>query len=308
MEKSCQNRIFVGRIHSKVNEVSLKEHFQQFGAIESVEIKRHKKTGASKRYGFINCEDTKTYFKILSIKHSILGQPLNCNTAFRTTDTMHLGDSVLRKVFLRGITASVSDKDLFYYFKRFGKVIKAYGLRDACDQEPKGFGFVEFETQGQAKQCLQYSHTINGINLGAEIYVPGKQTESLIISNPLNLQSSESFFEQCAKSNPFLYKIIGQKISNMNICDLTQTQIGIIVFDNKLTNFKNKSNLFERIHLENAIDTNTGLNYSFNLSSYAQEEQKLNRINHLLEKQFSKQNSISLATSKRLDKIDNNHF
>lgn len=49
----------------KVNEETLLDHFSKFGKIEEVEIKRHKKSRVSKRYGFINCGDQRTFDKIL---------------------------------------------------------------------------------------------------------------------------------------------------------------------------------------------------------------------------------------------------
>ncbi len=49
--------IYVGNLNFKVNEDSLKEVFEEFGAVNSAKIITDKYSGRSKGFGFIEMED-----------------------------------------------------------------------------------------------------------------------------------------------------------------------------------------------------------------------------------------------------------
>lgn len=51
--------LYVGNLAYKVNEKMVKEHFSQFGAVNSVRLMKDKRTGKRKGYGFVEMEPSK---------------------------------------------------------------------------------------------------------------------------------------------------------------------------------------------------------------------------------------------------------
>lgn len=236
-------RIFIGKIHLKVNEETLRDHFSQFGGLEDVEIKRHAKSKVSKRFGFINCSDKKTMDKILSTKHSLLGAQMNCNIAFQTQKKKTEGLSSLRKVFLNGITKEVTDARLSDYFEKYGEIVKVYGVRDASDKEPRGFGFIEFCAQSSTNNCIgQSPHSILGITISAESYSPNKQVTPFQDNSAIMVGSS-------------------------GVPDIDRLRRGaiLVAFDGRQCSFQINKEQYKQIWVENAIDKNEGPNLKFNI-------------------------------------------
>lgn len=56
----------------------------------------------------------------------------------------------------------MTDADLMQIFSAYGKVISANVVIDKFNQRSKGFGFVEFETEDEAKAALALDGTDQG--------------------------------------------------------------------------------------------------------------------------------------------------
>ena len=50
---NAYNTLFVGRLSYDIDELTLKREFSQFGIVKHVVIPKHKKTGKSWGYGFV---------------------------------------------------------------------------------------------------------------------------------------------------------------------------------------------------------------------------------------------------------------
>lgn len=240
-------RVFIGKIHLKVNEETLYDHFSKFGEIISVEIKKHKKSQVSKRFGFINCRNKETYSKILQSKHSILGGEMNCNVAFKCKNKQSWGTLPKTKIFINGITNAISDHCLNSYFRKYGPMIRVYGIRDAADNEAKGFGFIEFRSNKSIQKCVEDSpHFLKGIRITTDIYKPNKQ---VVLSNKNKVSLSN-------------YKPV------LNLEPYGRCQ-GIIAFDNKLCSVRLNTALFNKVPIENSVDQIEDQNYSFQIEKQA---------------------------------------
>ncbi|PWN26134.1 hypothetical protein BDZ90DRAFT_207266, partial [Jaminaea rosea] len=53
-----------------------------------------------------------------------------------------------------GLAARVTDQDLDDAFKKFGVITKAQVMYDPHSREPRGFGFVTFETSDEAEAAI----------------------------------------------------------------------------------------------------------------------------------------------------------
>lgn len=59
-----------------------------------------------------------------------------------------------KKLFVGNLSYTMTDADLMQIFSAYGKVISANVVIDKFNQRSKGFGFVEFETEEEAKAAL----------------------------------------------------------------------------------------------------------------------------------------------------------
>ncbi len=70
---------------------------------------------------------------------------------------------VMKRLYVRGIPYSATESELRTHFTQFGKVIAVQVVMDRETQRSKGFAFVEFETEEQAKLAMQKG---DGIEFG----------------------------------------------------------------------------------------------------------------------------------------------
>ena len=69
----------------------------------------------------------------------------------------------------------MTDDDLRDYFSAFGELVKVYGLRDAAEEETKGFGFLEYLTTDPVPKILdQRFHFIKGNKIEATKFIKNR--------------------------------------------------------------------------------------------------------------------------------------
>ena len=72
------------------------------------------------------------------------------------------------------------------YFSQFGKVLSAYGLKNAATNKNKGFGFVEFDSVQETQNVLKVkSHFINGVRISCSPYMNKRQVKIAIQNHSL---------------------------------------------------------------------------------------------------------------------------
>ncbi len=59
------------------------------------------------------------------------------------------------KLFVAGFPENMNDRDLREMFELYGKVLSARIITDRVTRQSKGFGFVEYERAGDAKEAMQ---------------------------------------------------------------------------------------------------------------------------------------------------------
>lgn len=170
-------KLFIGGISQDTTEADLKDYFTRFGVISSFIIMQDKATKKSKGYGFINCENKKTYQRILETKaHQINGRRVDVNKALSKNSDVpaDIKSKGFRKLFVGGLPLKSSTEDIEKYFSRFGKVLNAYLIFDPQTKVSKNFGYVEFEDVAVAEAVLNISdHEINGKKVTVENHKNG---------------------------------------------------------------------------------------------------------------------------------------
>ena len=85
------------------------------------------------------------------------------------------GDNQFRtkKIFVGGLSASLTEEEFKNYFERFGRVTDVVVMHDSTTQRPRGFGFVTFDSEESLEAVMQNKfHELNGRHVEVKRAVP----------------------------------------------------------------------------------------------------------------------------------------
>jgi RNA recognition motif-containing protein len=79
----------------------------------------------------------------------------------------------MKKLFVGNLAWTVTADDLRAFFAQFGTVVDAVVLMDRMTGRSRGFGFVEMETEDQAKAALEANgKDLKGRNMNVNMAKP----------------------------------------------------------------------------------------------------------------------------------------
>ena len=81
------------------------------------------------------------------------------------------------KIYVGGLPYSYEEEDLKTLFSEFGEVTSAIIIKDRESQRSKGFGFVEFDKEDEAKAAIEAKAgaDLDGRKLTVDMARPPKQ-------------------------------------------------------------------------------------------------------------------------------------
>lgn len=84
----------------------LLNYFKRFGRISNIKLINDKSTGLCKGYGFITCDDSTTFRRIMKQReHRINGRIIDCNIACKKTDAPEsIKNLKKKKIFVGGLS------------------------------------------------------------------------------------------------------------------------------------------------------------------------------------------------------------
>lgn len=106
-------KLFVGGLSWETTEKELRDHFGQFGEIESINIKTDPTTGRSRGFAFIVYKEAESIDKVVGVvEHVINNKKVDPKKAKARTG----------KIFVGGLIPEISDDEIKAYFGQFGNV------------------------------------------------------------------------------------------------------------------------------------------------------------------------------------------
>lgn len=95
----------------------LREHFGQYGEIESINVKTDPNTGRSRGFAFIVFNNAESIDKVVAAGEHVIN---NKKVDPKKAKARH------GKIFVGGLTTELTDDDIKSYFGQYGTVIKVY--------------------------------------------------------------------------------------------------------------------------------------------------------------------------------------
>lgn len=178
--ESASYKIFVGGLDPDTKEEDLTEYFSKFGRVVERLIKVDIKTKRSRGFAFIGFKAPEAVDKVLEVdEHWLHGKKIDCKRAMTKEDAYSLNKTLkesCRKVFISNIPRELSKKDLFDYFKEFGR-INDFNL--IFKKKETGFLYIIFDSEEEALNLIEKKFVdINGCRLEIQKAIPKDVKES----------------------------------------------------------------------------------------------------------------------------------
>lgn len=194
-DSSSGFRIFLGGLTGTTTSEDLSSYFANLASIIEAVVVTDPNTKKPSGFGFLTVCSQQDMEKILKIRHTINGSNIDCKAALTKSEARNKEvEERKRKLFVGGLPKNLSDETLHDYFSKFGKIQKAYVVKDFKNGSTRGFGFVIFETVEGYDSA--FSHQGGHHLLGKEIFVretnsrkEEKQKKSTIDESGLILDS-----------------------------------------------------------------------------------------------------------------------
>ncbi len=179
-----QRTVFAGQIHPKCDERDIYDFFSQVGRVTDVQLIRDNRTSKSKGLCYIEFSDKSAVAKALSLSGQMLsGYPVSVQltqaeknraaqeAAARAEREAQTALQVTpMKLYISNIPLKVTEEDIHPVFSAFGDVLSLEIKRDHRGKS-KGYGFVEFKRETDAKGAMQRLNQIEILGKKVELFV-----------------------------------------------------------------------------------------------------------------------------------------
>nr|GLL18299.1 RNA-binding protein 1-like isoform X1 [Ipomoea trifida] len=173
MQDSDRSKLFVGGVSRQTTDETLREHFSKYGTVVSAVIAKDGITGNSRGFAFVSFTEPSAVDNALRDTHEILGRTVEVKKAIprseqeqreqhsrglsRSSRTSGRSDNQFctKKIFVGGLSASLTEEEFKGYFERFGRIMDVVVMHDNVTHKPRGFGFITFSSEDAVEQVMQ---------------------------------------------------------------------------------------------------------------------------------------------------------
>jgi len=147
-------KLFVGGLSWETSDKELKEHFGQYGEIDSINVKTDPNTGRSRGFAFIVYKSADSIDKVTAAGDHVIN---NKKVDPKKAKARH------GKIFVGGLTTEISDDEIKTFFGQFGNIVDVEMPFDKQKNQRKGFCFITFDSEQVVNELLKTpKQTISG--------------------------------------------------------------------------------------------------------------------------------------------------
>merc|ERR1711997_639759 len=163
-----ERKLFVGGLPQDAKDTDIKEHFKQFGEIDSVNLKTDPSTGRSRGFAFVVFKEQEGLEKAVATEeHNIKNKKVAVKKAQAKQGKVYVGK--LPK------DDKLSDDAIKEFFAGYGAIAAVEQPFDKVKSERKNFCFITFEKEESAKALLKVGSVTNNDTDGNPIELEVKK-------------------------------------------------------------------------------------------------------------------------------------
>ncbi|XP_055595447.1 RNA-binding protein squid-like [Uranotaenia lowii] len=146
-------KLFVGGLSWDTTEKDLRDHFSQYGEIDSINVKTDPNTGRSRGFAFVVFKTLESVEQVIAIgEHTIKNKKVEPKKA----------KAKQGKIFVGGLSSEVSDAEIREFFQKFGAIADIELPFDKKRNQRKGFCFITYESEQVVNELLKNPKQIIG--------------------------------------------------------------------------------------------------------------------------------------------------
>ncbi|XP_052430264.1 heterogeneous nuclear ribonucleoprotein A1b [Carassius gibelio] len=160
-------KLFIGGLSFETTDDSLREHFEQWGALTDCVVMKDPNTKRSRGFGFVTYSNVTEVDAAMDARpHKVDGRLVEPKRAVSREDSNKpFAHTTVKKIFVGGIKDDTEENHLRDYFKHFGKIEAIEIMVDHKTGNKRGFAFVTFDDHDSVDRIvIQKYHTVNGHN------------------------------------------------------------------------------------------------------------------------------------------------
>ncbi|KAI5563692.1 hypothetical protein BDE02_14G008000, partial [Populus trichocarpa] len=195
-----ERKLFVGGIPRGTSEDTLRDHFSKYGVVSHLLVAKDQITKLPRGFAFVVFSEAASAARALQDSHVICGRTVEVKKAIPKTEKhqehrqrhphgnqetasngsgMNSDNSTgnvnyyrTKKIFVGGLSSSLTDEQFRNYFEKFGRTVDAIVMQDSSNK-PRSFGFVTFDSEESAAKVMRNSfHELNGKTVEVKKAVP----------------------------------------------------------------------------------------------------------------------------------------
>ncbi|KAF5200464.1 heterogeneous nuclear ribonucleoprotein 1-like [Thalictrum thalictroides] len=204
-----QAKLFVGGIPFDTTEETLKDHFSKYGEVVETVIVKDKNSGNTRGFGFVLFSDPSFADEALQDKHVLLSRTVEVKKALprggkhqnyqqhskgfsKNNNNIGSRQFSTKKIFVGGLSASVTEEDFKSYFEVFGTITDVVVMFDNVTHRPRGFGFITFDSEQAVENVMARElHVLNNKSVEVKRAVP-KDGPGAFIGNSYNYSNNHN--------------------------------------------------------------------------------------------------------------------
>ncbi|KAL4442951.1 hypothetical protein ABPG77_008442 [Micractinium sp. CCAP 211/92] len=168
-----QRKVVVLGVPWQTDDLTLQQHFRQYGPVDESQIMREKYSGKSRGFGFVTFRHTVDAVKAVNAEHVIDGR--KCEAKFALPEGK-VGSARTTRIFVARIPASVGDAQFRQYFEQFGVCQDCYMPKEPSKQGHRGIGFVTYANPESVELVMSQTHILNGNEIAIDRATPKERS------------------------------------------------------------------------------------------------------------------------------------
>ncbi|XP_042894689.1 ELAV-like protein 1 [Parasteatoda tepidariorum] len=149
---SNKTNLIINYLPQMLTDSEFSNLFSSIGSVKAAKIVRHKTTGYSYGFGFVEYAREADASRAIQTLNGFQLQNKKIKVAYSRPGGENIKNANL---YVRGIPKNMSENELEQLFAQFGEIVQCRVLKDATGGKNKGVGFVLFDQRGHAEEAMK---------------------------------------------------------------------------------------------------------------------------------------------------------